>query len=90
VKYGSDDSLPDGIAKLQLTSVDTEQTSLAKIKVTGSGANLSLTDAGAAGLTLPVKARLVSSESDACWEGTYGVPANVKLNNGAAFKAKSN
>ena len=89
VKYRSDDSLPDGIGKLQVTSVDTEQKSLGKISVSGKGAALAPTDSGAPGLALPVKARLVSSDGDACWEGTFSVPANVKTNDGGAFKAKS-
>jgi len=89
VKYRSDDSLPDGIGKLQVVSVETETKSLGKISVSGKGASLALTDSDPPGLALPVKARLVSSDGDSCWEGTFSVPANVKTNDAGSFKAKS-
>lgn len=89
VKYRSSDSLPDGIGKLQINSIDTETKTLGKIKVSGKGAALVLVDGGAPGLALPVRARLVSSESNTCWEGTFSIPGNVKKNDGESFKAKS-
>jgi len=83
VKYTDKDLTPDGLSKIQGKS---GLAGKGKLAVQGKGANLSMS---ALSLTLPVRARLIRSDTPACWEATFSLPGNVKKNDAAQFKAKS-
>jgi len=81
--YSSTDSLPDGIRKF---SAKSGAEGKGKIVLKGKGANLVLPGLD---LQMPVRARLSTSNGRECWETSFSVPSNVKLNNGEKFKARS-
>jgi hypothetical protein len=82
-KYKDANGLSDGVTNVLLKSGDAEKT---KALVKGSGAPLPLPPFG--NLPMPVTARLVNDDANACFEAQF-VNADVKKNDAGQFKAKA-
>jgi cysteine-rich repeat protein/YVTN family beta-propeller protein len=83
VKYTDKEGTPDGVNKLQGKSGPAGKGRLA---LKGKGAGLAMPTLG---LVLPVRARLVRSDGPGCWEATFSTEMNVRKNDQAQFRAKS-
>jgi hypothetical protein len=77
--YRDADRTPEGLARIELAEGDP-----GRIKVQGNGPNLPL---GSLPLATPVRARFSRTDTNACWEASFST--NVRKNDGARFKAKS-